>query len=487
MLPVSYGSHAFLKALSTQGEGPIYLAALRGKNEPWVIKTMLGQGAVALDALKADTRILSRMRSPHLVTVLPANELDQIEQIENDGGFVMEYVPGKSLEEICQRATDYSVLLPPELGLILAHDAFTAAELFHAFEGKKRVHGNISPRTIRVSYSGDVKIAGYRPGSHVSADPDVHVVGDLKPLANMLYDLHFEMFPKELAKVVPRLLEDHVSPAEAMAAVRSFLHDQVPSADHRRKVAEWLNDLFPGQRDEEARETERLMAAGTRLLGPSSVRTGPKRMSLFGATIAMLALVGGGGLLMAQRWPGKANSELRNVEPMPQMALEQSLPAVHPTPKPTAPLAPVPVAPTEPIAPTGHPTDHPNGHPTGHPIDLATDLATAPTSGPQPTADATDNRPTKRGSEKSPAERLLRSAEAAFDAGRRIEAVHLGIQALNAGGGVRAQLALGEYYRSMHRYREALNHYRAALESEPENKLALAGVSMLEKKLTPCQ
>ena len=39
----------------------------------------------------------------------------------------------------------------------------------------------------------------------------------------------------------------------------------------------------------------------------------------------------------------------------------------------------------------------------------------------------------------------------------------------------------------MHRYREALNHYRAALESEPENKLALAGVSMLEKKLTPCQ
>ena len=459
MLPVSHGSHAFLKALSPQGEGPVYLAGLRGSSEPWVVKTMLGQGALALDALKAETKILSRMRSAHLATVLASKE---IEQIENDGGFVMEYVPGKSLAAICKRAEDYSVLLPTELGLVVAHDAFAAAELFYAFEGDKRVHGNISPRTILVSYSGDVKIAGYRPGSHTPAGPDVHVATDLKPLAILLVDLHFKMFPSELATLVPRLLEDHVSPVEAMAAVHSFLHDHVPSADHRRRVAEWVDDIFTGQRAEEAQETERLMAAGTKLLAPRSVRPVAKRMSLVGATTAMLTLVGGGALLMAQRWPGKANSESKNLAPLPAVASIQTLPVAPAEPALPALPAPVPAAPT----------------------DDPTAISESP---PRPPAITPDNHTTRRGPEETLADRLLRAADAAFDADKRIEAVHLGIQALNAGGGIRAQLALGEYYRSMHRYRDALNHYRAALESEPENKLALAGVRMLEKKLTPCQ
>jgi tetratricopeptide (TPR) repeat protein len=89
--------------------------------------------------------------------------------------------------------------------------------------------------------------------------------------------------------------------------------------------------------------------------------------------------------------------------------------------------------------------------------------------------------------ENSPAERLLHAADAAFGAGKRIEAINMGIQALGAGGGIRAHLALGEYYRSLHRYQEALNHYRAVVEVEPDNRLALAGVKLLEKKVSPCQ
>jgi tetratricopeptide (TPR) repeat protein len=82
---------------------------------------------------------------------------------------------------------------------------------------------------------------------------------------------------------------------------------------------------------------------------------------------------------------------------------------------------------------------------------------------------------------------LLRAADAAFGAGKRIEAVTLALQAVHAGGGARAHLALGEYYHSMHRYQDALNHYRAAVEIEPENKLALTGVKLIEKKISPCQ
>jgi hypothetical protein len=37
----------------------------------------------------------------------------------------------------------------------------------------------------------------------------------------------------------------------------------------------------------------------------------------------------------------------------------------------------------------------------------------------------------------------------------------------------------------MYRYRDALNHYHAAAELEPENESAAAGVRMLEKRLSP--
>ena len=38
----------------------------------------------------------------------------------------------------------------------------------------------------------------------------------------------------------------------------------------------------------------------------------------------------------------------------------------------------------------------------------------------------------------------------------------------------------------MLRYREAMEHYRAVVAIEPDNKLALAGVQLLEKKVKAC-
>jgi tetratricopeptide (TPR) repeat protein len=447
-----------LKVLSAQGDGPVYLAALSGTNGLWVIKTMplQGPGAVDLGPLKEEAKRLSRMRSQGLAEVLC------VADVESDGGFVMEYVPGKSLAAICQRADEYSVLLPRELGLVVAHDIFEAAEFFHAFEGTRRVHGNISLRTILVSYSGEVKVAGYRPGCNLPATADAHVERDLRALANLLCDLRFEMFPKELANVVPRLLESHLLPVEATAAVRAFLHDHGPSVGERRKVADWLKDLFLGQREEEAQQEARLLAAAIPLLARTSVRPVAKRMSMVGGTTALLALLAGGGLLMAHRRPGTAHSEAmppeRQLPPNPDAFPTVEIAA--PETAPPAPATPELVAPTRPAPET-----------------VRRSKASDKTE-----VDSDNHEP-----DESQVDRLLRAADAAFGAGKRIEAVHLGIQAVRAGGGVRAHLALGEYYRSMHRYQEALTHYRSAVEIEPDNNLALTGLKMLEKKLTPCQ
>jgi hypothetical protein len=452
--PTSHGSYALLKVLSSKGDEPVYLAARRGEKRPWAIKTvrLQGQGAVNLALFKAETKNLARMNCPQWATVLESTP------IEDQVGIVMEYVPGKSLAEICQRAEEYSFLLPPELGLIVAHDVFAAVEFFHAFEGASRVHGNISPRTILVRYSGDVKVAGYRPGYRVPTGAEAHMAADLKPLASLLCDLRFEMFPKQLTHLVPRLLEEQVSPVEGMAAVSAFLHDHVPSAKQRQSVAAWLEDVFQEHSyAQEAHEEERLLAAGTQGLAWSQAR--PKRVSLVGGAIAALALVGGAGLLMAHRGSGRTRPEATHVEPTLAPAQAGT---VGPS---TAGLPPLAV-----------PSPGPSTNP-----------APSPASIPQPPADTPESRPTKPKTGGGPVDRLLVAADVAFDAGKRIEAVHLGLQALKAGGGLRAHLALGEYYRSMHRYQEAMNHYRAAVEIEPENRLAATGVRMLENKLSPCQ
>jgi hypothetical protein len=462
--PVRYGSYALLKLLSAQGEEPVYLAAISGAKELRVIKTVALQdrGVVDLGFLKGETKKLSQMHSANLAAVLASPE------VESDGGFAMEYVPGKSLAAIGKRAEEYAVLLPPELGLVVAHDAFAAAEDFHLFEGAGRVHGNISQRTILVSYSGRAKVAGYRPGSHATVGPDMHLARDLKPLAALLCDLPFQMFPKELTQFVPRLLEDNISPVEAIAATRAFLHEHVPSAEHRKKVADWLEDLFPDhQCDRETQEEARLLATGRQLLAPSALRSVSRPLSVFGGTTALLALVGAGVLLVAHRGPGQAFSKARHVETTPAVVLVPELPIAQPTP--------------EPPAPTPAPT------PKATILDDQAGTVTASLDAPKPQPSMPGNRPTRPRSEAASAEHLLHEADAAFGVGKRIEAVNMGIQALNAGGGLRAHLALGEYYRSLHRYQDALNHYRAAAEVEPENKLAVAGVNLLEKKLSPCQ
>jgi len=172
--PAIHGSDALLKLLSDEGVRSVYLLAIDGATKPWVMKMLPAQGkAVPASILAAETKCLCRMQSAHLAKVLVSAEG------EASAGVVMEYVPGKSLATILGRAKEKSMLLPSELGVVVAHDAFAAMDFFHGFEGAGRAHGNVSPRIIMVGYSGDVKIVGYRLGQHSRVAVDVQVVKDL--------------------------------------------------------------------------------------------------------------------------------------------------------------------------------------------------------------------------------------------------------------------------------------------------------------------
>jgi hypothetical protein len=487
--PAIYGTYALLKLLSDEGERSVYLLAISGMSKPWVLKVIpLGEKpAFDLETLKAETKSLSRMLSDNLPVVLGCDE------IEGDVGIVMEYVPGKSLADICDRANECSMLLPPELGVIVAHDVFAAMELFHDFEGAIRAHGNISLRTILVSYAGEAKVAGYRPGCHARAEEDVRTGRDPKSIADILYELPFQMFPYQLAHLVPRLLDDAISPAEAMAAAKAFRRGHVPSADDRQKVATWLDEIFPGQRERDAKGHERLLAEGLKLIarpltepqvqtqspaagdaidghprvrgeageakvGRSTLFHRPLFTRVATGLVAALVLAAGIAWLMANR-DRQAVPEVYAPEPATEALAAPADTGVHPDA--ALPDADSP-APVEVAAPVEVPVSQPELRPglrVGHSA--------------------------KRMPWKLSSRQLLDAANTAFDGGERIEAIKLAAQAVEAGGGVRAHLALGRYYRSLHRYREARDHYRTALQLEPGNKLAATGIEVIDKLLTP--
>ena len=263
-LPAIYGSEALLKVLSDEGERSVYLLAISGATKPWVLKMVPTVATSDPESLGAETKWLRRMESPALAKVL------DFEEAKGTVGVVMAHVHGKSLAAICDRAATRAMLLPPELGAIVAYDAFAALAYFHEFEGAGRLHGNVSPRTIMVGYSGEVKIVGFRHGLHPRADIGAQVASDLKPLASILCDLPFRQFPQQLVQFIPRLLEETISPTEAASAVKQFLPSHAPTADERKKVASWLAEIFPGEQEKEAQEGQELLAAGLKLIATAS-------------------------------------------------------------------------------------------------------------------------------------------------------------------------------------------------------------------------
>jgi serine/threonine-protein kinase len=741
--PAIYGSEALLKVLSDEGERCVYLLAISGATKPWVLKMIPAVATSDPESLSAETKWLRRMESPTLAKVL------DFEEAKGTVGAVMAHVHGKSLAAICDRAAARALLLPPELGAIVAYDAFTALAYFHEFEGAGRLHGNISPRTIMVGYSGDVKVVGFRHGLHPRVDIGVQVASDLKPLASILCDLPFRQFPQQLVQFIPRLLEETISPTEAASAVKQFLPSHAPTADERKKVASWLAEIFPGEQEKEAQEGQELLAAGLKLIATASAeKKGWVQNPAVGDEIGeyrIVEVLGEGGMgkvyeaeslktakrvalkvlhpkgrtsSIEERFRREAESILRIANPhvvdierfgasadgkflylamelirgepldrvlhkeapfAPLRALRiasqicQALSAAHESGvvhrdlkpgnvmlvdhegdhdfvkvldfglarldmaeaaltrvgdligtfaymapeqgqgKPATPkidiyavgellyemltkrlphegsenilgrkasVEPVPITNYCPELPEdisrlvmkaiarnpdgrhttmaelgqeidgiiaqravhspffkrkwfkivvgvtvasalaavgvsmlmtkrhGQPTTKGERHetapatlsqetptvqpipapsPAEQPAPVETAPLALPANLPRPKAIGQEGRPAKHKAEESSVEQLLQSAEAAFESGDRKEAIRIGTQALKAGGGVRAHLALAGYYQSMRFFREALDHYQAALKIDPGNAFAAKGVEIVEKRIASGQ
>ncbi len=165
--PREFGRLLLLKAIARGGMGEVYLAAMgdiEGAERPCVVKLIRREhreDASFLARFLDEARIQAQMQHPGVAQVLEA-------AIDPDGQpyVVVEYVPGRDLSELRQRAAQLklSVSWSDAVALI----ASIADALAHVHErtdpaGKPLavVHRDLSPQNIMVSYVGDTKLIDF--------------------------------------------------------------------------------------------------------------------------------------------------------------------------------------------------------------------------------------------------------------------------------------------------------------------------------------
>lgn len=160
------GRYQILRRLAIGGMAEIFLARATGAEDFQklvVCKRILPQFAadVAFRRMFLDEAKLSaRLHHPHIVQVFDLGQQDE------QYFFVLEYVPGRSLQEVLQRARDRSVAIEIEVGLCVALGL--CAGLHHAHEQRDEhgqplgiVHRDVSPSNVLVARDGTVKIVDF--------------------------------------------------------------------------------------------------------------------------------------------------------------------------------------------------------------------------------------------------------------------------------------------------------------------------------------
>src|SRR5262245_13754038 len=160
------GKYHIVRPLKVGGTAAIYLAVLRGENNfsrEVVIKRPLPH-------LVADNRarlmfideahIASRLSHPNICQVL-----DLVAR-EDELYLVLEYLKGIDLREVLKRCMELGRLVPPEVCVWIGIEVCAGLDFAHeavAIDGSALnvIHRDVSPKNIRITHSGSVKVIDF--------------------------------------------------------------------------------------------------------------------------------------------------------------------------------------------------------------------------------------------------------------------------------------------------------------------------------------
>jgi serine/threonine-protein kinase len=166
-LPSVFGRLLLLKLLARGGMGDVYLAAttgIEGAERPCIVKTVrrdhIHDGSFLARFLD-EARVQAQLNHPGVAQVLEAANDENGEPFT-----VVEYIEGRSLADVRQRAVQMGVRIGWAEACAIAIEMGTALAHVHERSGADGsplgiVHRDLSPQNVMVGFSGEVKLIDF--------------------------------------------------------------------------------------------------------------------------------------------------------------------------------------------------------------------------------------------------------------------------------------------------------------------------------------
>lgn len=161
--PRPFGRYILEKSLSRGGMGEVMLAVPKGVQSRCVIKTIRGDltGDEEFVGRFADeAKIMVRMAHDNIIRVFDAGKVD------TDYYIAMEFVYGRDLGDVLDRAYERGEPMPTQLGLYISSKLLDGLGYVHALTDEHGrhmglVHRDISPQNVLIGFDGSVKLIDF--------------------------------------------------------------------------------------------------------------------------------------------------------------------------------------------------------------------------------------------------------------------------------------------------------------------------------------
>ena len=161
--PRSFGRFILEKSLSRGGMGEVILAVAKGVNRRCVIKTIRGDlvGDDEFVGRFADeAKIMVRISHDNIIRVFDAGKVDSEYYI------AMEFVHGRDLGDVLDRAYERGEPMPTQLGLFVTSELLKGLHYAHSLTDERGrhmglVHRDISPQNVLIGFDGAIKLIDF--------------------------------------------------------------------------------------------------------------------------------------------------------------------------------------------------------------------------------------------------------------------------------------------------------------------------------------